>query len=97
MQEEAFLDERLLAEREELPRDVLMAGAVEGVGDQRAVARPRVRVGVAREFRDVEIGRGDDRAMVVRVDARSQDAPPVQLRDVRAELLPVGSRPAPCV
>src|SRR5260370_40732697 len=70
-----------------MPRDVIVPGAIEGIGDRRAVARPGVRVCVAGELSDVEVGRGDDGAMVVRMGARGEDAPPVELRDVGAELL----------
>src|SRR5260370_17596871 len=70
-----------------MPRDVIVPGAIEGIGRQRAVARPCVRVCVARELGDVEVGRGDDGAMVVRMGARGEDAPPVELSDVGAELL----------
>src|SRR5260370_24481369 len=70
-----------------MPRDVIVPGAIEGIGDRRAVARPGVRVCVAGELTDVEVGRGDDGAMVVRMGARGEDAPPVELRDVGAELL----------
>src|SRR5450759_5030687 len=87
VQEESFLHQRLLAELEELARDVLVACPVESIGYERAVSRPRVRVCVTGELRDVEVGGRDDRAVVVRVGARGEDAAPVQLRDVGAELL----------
>ena len=106
VQEEPFLDQGLLAELEELARDVLVAGSIERVGDQRSVARPCVGVRVTGELRDVEICRRDDCAVVVGVRARSQDAAPVELRHIGAELfvdvavillyphVPVGDGPA---
>ena len=87
VQEEAFFDERLLAEEEELPRHVFVSRAVERVGDDRAVPRPRVGVGVAGELRDVEVARGDHGAAVVDMRPRGEDAAPVELRGVLAKLL----------
>ncbi len=87
VEEEALLDQRLLAEREELARHVLMSRAVEGVGDQGAVARPGVGICVACELRDVEVGRRDDGAAVVGMRACGEQAPPVELGYVLAELL----------
>ena len=84
-----------------------MAGAVQGVGDDRAVSRPCVGVRVSGELRDVEVRGGDDRTMVVDVTARGEDAAAVEIGDLVAELLvnvpvvllrphlPVGCRPAP--
>ena len=83
-----------------------MARPVERVRDERSVARPGVGVRVAGELRDVEVGGRDDRAVVVGVRSRRQDAAPVQLRHIGAELLvdvsvvllgpdvPVGDGPA---
>src|SRR5207247_7863199 len=51
-----------------------------------AVARPRVCVRVACELGDVEVGCGDDAAMVVDVAARREDAASVRVRDLRPEL-----------
>src|SRR5713101_6197152 len=87
MKEESLFDQRPLAEREELPNDVLVSCAVEGVCDERAIARPCVCIGIASELRDVEVSRRNDGSAVVGVGARGEDAPPVQLRYVGAKLL----------
>src|SRR5215831_19521752 len=56
-----------------------MAGAVEGVDDESAVAGPDVGVGVTREVGDVIVAGSDDGAAVVAVEPGGQNAPPVEL------------------
>src|SRR5947199_7826228 len=53
-------------------RELGVAGEVERVGDERAVARPDVGVGVARELDDVGVVGGDDPAVVVDLRADHQ-------------------------
>src|SRR5260370_16265565 len=84
VKEKALLDQGLLAELEELARDVLMARTVQRVRDQGAIAWPGIRIGVAGELRDVQVRGRDDRALVVLVRARPQDASPLHLRATRA-------------
>ena len=86
VEEVALLHQCLLAELEELARHVLMAGSVERVGHQRAVTRPRIRIRVARELRDVEIRRGDHRPAIIDVGSRGQHASPVKVGDLMAKV-----------
>ena len=55
-----------------------MAGPVKGVGDQRAVPRPDVAVGVAGELGDVVVGGGNDSPAVVELGPDRQQAAPVE-------------------
>ena len=53
----------------------------ERCGYQRAVARPHVRVCVARELKDVRVVRGDNGAAIVKLGADDQQALPEQPQD----------------
>ena len=79
MQQVALRRDHLVAEVEEAARHLRIPGIGEGVGDQRAVARPHVGVGVAGVARDVEVVGGDDRPAVVDLAAQDEEAAPVDI------------------
>ena len=77
--EVTFLGEQPGAEGEELARHFHVSRLVHRVGDHRAVPRPHIAIGVARELDDLRVVGGNDCAAVVDLGPQDQQAPPVEL------------------
>ena len=78
---------KFAAEVEEAARDLAVAREVEGVGDERAVARPEIGVGVAVEPQDVGVVPRDDRAVIVDLRSDDQRRALVETGDLRREMV----------
>ncbi len=74
------------AEGEEIARGGLVAGPLQGVGDERAVAHPAIRIVLADMRSDVPIDRGDDRAALIAKRADGEQRSPVERHELGREV-----------
>ena len=98
MKQIPFFSKHVGTEFEECSRRVDVAGASEGVGCPRPIARPYVAVRVASKLQQVGIIRSDNAAMIVRQGAKNEEATCIELGDFRRyldQLLPIGFGPKP--
>ena len=82
VKEEPLFRKDVPAEEEEPSRHFRQPRAVQRGGGQRAVPRPDVRVGVARELGDVVVGGGHDAAPTIAVEPGQELASAVEVVDL---------------
>ena len=89
VQEVSVFGQNVFAEGVEPSGDVGEAGHVQGVGDEGAIARPHVGIGIAGELHDVAVVGGDDRPAVVDLGTADQQAALEEIDDFRREIAEV--------
>ena len=82
MQKVTIVTNRVVRELQKTARDLMEAGAVHGVRDERAVARPDVRVVVVVAPLDVGVRSGDDAALMIAMRLHDQQRAPVEIEDL---------------
>src|SRR5439155_14250079 len=87
VEEVALSGDELAAEEEKAARHLTVPREIEGIRDQRAIARAQVGVGVPVEAEDVRVVRGDDGAPVVDLRADDERRSLVQAVDVLGQML----------